>query len=661
MSPFTFGQFTAPERITAPNEATTSFDQGLDFFGNLVLAHEEGAQLAVETLGGHFTDHAALGEGMEPRLAFSPLGAFIAYSAPSPGSQNHRIVVRTRTSNAWSAAHSFSPEDGGDARVPAIQVTRQGIHAVAWERRAPGASPRIWFRRSGAPAVEIGQGEAPSLAIEGSGRSHIFFLRQGDIFHAKESSTLPGSFGPAVNVTQTPLLAESPPSSAIHEQRRILLCFEREGNILLANDLAGDFSTPSRIATGGARPAMAISPNGALSLVFETGTDLKATLGTTFLLPPPVTVLTSAAKARRPVVAVDSFANTFVAFLRDGALYSMSNAGVPQASFEADPLRGEAPLKVAFLDRSSGDVTAWAWEFGDGGTSSEQNPVHTYELSGQYSVRLRVTGPGGESPIASEKLVLVLDPRNEMHAIDVAAFPGQEKVHIPVLATHARAAQGFTLAAVYDPEVLTVREVVYDETHLNGIGPELFAVSVSDDPAEPFITAGILFDVTEPFDGRVLPPGQNHRIANIIVNVSPDARAGTFTPLELMNQVGRPPLNNIFTINGFTLLPVLGKPAKVHIRRLSFPPPRFFRRGDADSNGLVNLTDGITILSYLFTGDKSPACFDAADVTDSGSVDVSDAAFLLNFLFKSGEYPPPPFPDWGLDPTDDELTDCLLR
>lgn len=48
------------------------------------------------------------------------------------------------------------------------------------------------------------------------------------------------------------------------------------------------------------------------------------------------------------------------------------------------------PLTVRFTDASTGNVTAWAWDFGDGQTSTERNPTHTYAAPGDYTVRLEV-------------------------------------------------------------------------------------------------------------------------------------------------------------------------------------------------------------------------------------------------------------------------------
>ncbi len=52
---------------------------------------------------------------------------------------------------------------------------------------------------------------------------------------------------------------------------------------------------------------------------------------------------------------------------------------------------GEAPLNVTFTDASK-NGTAWAWQFGDGATSSDQNTSHTYTAPGTYQVNLTVQG-----------------------------------------------------------------------------------------------------------------------------------------------------------------------------------------------------------------------------------------------------------------------------
>ena len=86
-------------------------------------------------------------------------------------------------------------------------------------------------------------------------------------------------------------------------------------------------------------------------------------------------------------------------------------------------------------------------------------------------------------------------------------------------------------------------------------------------------------------------------------------------------------------------------------------PEREFLRADVEVNGVINITDGVTILSFLFLGAAAPSCLDAADVDDSGDVEVTDALRVFNFLFLAGPPPAPPHPEPGLDPTEDAL-DC---
>ncbi|MBT7639725.1 MAG: PKD domain-containing protein, partial [Planctomycetes bacterium] len=50
----------------------------------------------------------------------------------------------------------------------------------------------------------------------------------------------------------------------------------------------------------------------------------------------------------------------------------------PVAGFTADSSGGEAPVTVSFSNSSTGDITGYSWNFGDGGSSTAQNPSHTY-------------------------------------------------------------------------------------------------------------------------------------------------------------------------------------------------------------------------------------------------------------------------------------------
>jgi len=79
----------------------------------------------------------------------------------------------------------------------------------------------------------------------------------------------------------------------------------------------------------------------------------------------------------------------------------------PVAMFEATPLSGSAPLTVQFTDLSIGPPTSYAWDFGDGGTSTEANPSHVYSAGGTYTVKLTVKNSGGSHTMTRENYISV--------------------------------------------------------------------------------------------------------------------------------------------------------------------------------------------------------------------------------------------------------------
>jgi PKD repeat protein len=91
----------------------------------------------------------------------------------------------------------------------------------------------------------------------------------------------------------------------------------------------------------------------------------------------------------------------------------------PVAAFTCSPLSGNQPLNVTCTDASTGSITDWAWDFGDGTSSTDQNPpAHTYANAGSFVVQLTVTGPGGSS--TANQTITVYEPAG---AADLACSP----------------------------------------------------------------------------------------------------------------------------------------------------------------------------------------------------------------------------------------------
>lgn len=77
------------------------------------------------------------------------------------------------------------------------------------------------------------------------------------------------------------------------------------------------------------------------------------------------------------------------------------------ADFTADVTSGFAPLTVQFTDTSMGGPTSWHWTFGDGATSTVQNPVHTYTAPGIYTVSLTVNNAFNTTSVTKPNYIVV--------------------------------------------------------------------------------------------------------------------------------------------------------------------------------------------------------------------------------------------------------------
>ncbi len=150
-------------------------------------------------------------------------------------------------------------------------------------------------------------------------------------------------------------------------------------------------------------------------------------------------------------------------------LYGVTNevpnaAGFLVAGFKtipSTPIYGHAPLEIQFNDLSTSDgvspIASWSWDFGDGQTSAEQNPTHTYTAPGIYTVTLTVTDESGAQATASLARAVVV-PSDNLRFIplfpssadaDSGISPGKEYTHALDFGTGAGAVvNGLTFTRV---------------------------------------------------------------------------------------------------------------------------------------------------------------------------------------------------------------------
>jgi PKD repeat protein len=113
-------------------------------------------------------------------------------------------------------------------------------------------------------------------------------------------------------------------------------------------------------------------------------------------------------------------------------------AGPTQANFSFGPSGVKAFEEVVFDDTSI-NAEAWSWDFGDGLTSDERDPVHVYEAEGLYTVTLDVSGPGGDSSVTQEVGVAIPTPSAMFsYTPDARITAGETKVSFRNESTYGR-------------------------------------------------------------------------------------------------------------------------------------------------------------------------------------------------------------------------------
>ncbi len=251
-----------------------------------------------------------------------------------------------------------------------------------------------------------------------------------------------------------------------------------------------------------------------------------------------------------------------------------------------------------------------------------------------------------------------LSAQNTMEITTTSTTPGSTAT-VLVLLTHDTNVQGFQTAMTWDNTILTLD--IIDVTGMNILalllpsGIEFYTTTANPalSPGVGWGAAAAIFDFSPPFSGQLLPPGnQQSLVFYRFFTVANPLLIGSSTAVTLQNNLGSPPLFNVITVGGSSVLPTLLPGA------INFVDLPALKRGDANGDGSVNIADAINLIQYLFNNGPTPGCLEAADVNDDGLNDVSDAVFLIQFQFLDGSPPPAPYPTCGTDPNGASGSQC---
>ena len=237
---------------------------------------------------------------------------------------------------------------------------------------------------------------------------------------------------------------------------------------------------------------------------------------------------------------------------------------------------------------------------------------------------------------------------------DIETRPGRE-ITLTVLGEYEQSAQGFTMAARYPSEDLTLLDFHVKDTILEAINIDFF--DFKDDPDEGYFVVGALIDSAPPFDGNLIP-NVSFALDLFHIETRVAAHAQGNLSITLEDALSVPPAVNSYTVDNQTIsvTELQGGTIVLPIR----PPPTrhgdpVFIRGDSNLSAQVDISDPVFILEAIFLGKGALRCEQAADANDDEQVDIADAIYVLKFLFRGGGPPLPPFGRPGKDPTQGAL------
>jgi len=204
----------------------------------------------------------------------------------------------------------------------------------------------------------------------------------------------------------------------------------------------------------------------------------------------------------------------------------VANPLPPVADFSGTPLSGFAPLQVAFSDLSSNGPTSWLWTYGDGTTSTLQNPSKTYTTPGSFQVTLRATNASGSNTRVRSGYVNVASGKTFSAAADARTSSGSPTTNYGT-SSELRAGSGSTVYNSY---------LRFDLTGLAGLGVvsaklRLFVAGASD-------SGGSAYSVSSGWTEGGLTWTNAPVISGAALSSAGAATAGQWVELDVTSAVG---------------------------------------------------------------------------------------------------------------------------
>lgn len=318
---------------------------------------------------------------------------------------------------------------------------------------------------------------------------------------------------------------------------------------------------------------------------------------------------------------IDAENPSYVGLLGTGRINAyncLQNA--PVARFDATPRIGTAPLTVDFVDQSPATITR-TWDFGDGGSSGDETPSHTYIDPGLYTVSLEVTDPNGTC--TKTKKYHIFATADTLYGDSTTLVPvyPTDSFPVPVYLKNTIPLEEITLSFDYYTDSGTAN-LAFKGVSIEGTRTENFDTVIvrAHAPTTGKVAIEISAGLTTASDE--LPPGDGP-VAKLWFKAT---GSGTMV-MDTITLAGY----SYEVVNRFVdYLPEV-RPIHMWVAR----------RGDANDDGFVNAGDPVYIVNFVFKGGSAPPTVYHGDANADGSVNVADAVFVINYVFKGGPAPGP--------------------
>ncbi|MEM8909659.1 MAG: PKD domain-containing protein, partial [Bacteroidota bacterium] len=142
------------------------------------------------------------------------------------------------------------------------------------------------------------------------------------------------------------------------------------------------------------------------------------------------------------------------------------------------------PLTINFFNQSLGEADTYLWDFGDGNTSTEENPVHTYTEEGTYLATLTISGTDCSSTGIQTVIAGQLEPCNCGFVLDPVCILGVNGEIIPFLNPCLAECEGFTIDDFVDceitPPIDCFADFTFDRTEPGGLTIQFSDLSIGE-------------------------------------------------------------------------------------------------------------------------------------------------------------------------------------